>query len=505
MAVARPRPRTRRETLNTSWPWRVRDALAAQPRALWACTAVGLAHALVWAALIPTFQGPDEPVHVGYTQYIAETGDLPRPLSPYYTPPEDADALFGSLRWSLTEDPNWSPAHHRDLVNTLDDPGLSREDERGAGYAANNPALYYVLTALPYRAAAGRGLLDRIFAMRVFSALFAAATVAFVFLFLRGLLPRHPWSWTIGSLAVALQPVAAFIGGTVNNDTMLWTASAALFWLVARGFRRGLTLPLGVAIGAALATALLTKGGSYGLVPGTVVALAVMFWRAGEGRRRALVAGVASLAVVAMTFGAWVLASRYVFDRAGTSVTGGAIQPENAPLTVGGYLSYLWQTFLPPLSFMRDWFSEPRALPVWDVYFQGFVGRFGWFQFGFPPWVNWVGLAVVAVLALLAAKSLLDARVAVLRRRGELVAYLAFAVGMLFVVTAAGYRARVLDSVDFEQTRYLFPLLPLWGAFVVLAVRGAGRFYRAAGVLVIAVLGIHAVHSVLLTLARYYA
>ena len=104
--------------------------------------------------------------------------------------------------------------------------------------------------------------------MRLLSALIAGLTVAFTFLFLRELLPDSPWAWTVGALAVAFQPLFGFIGGGVTPDNLLFAASAALIWLLARAFRVGLTPRLGAAIGLAALAGVLTKQAMFGLLPG---------------------------------------------------------------------------------------------------------------------------------------------------------------------------------------------------------------------------------------------
>ena len=44
--------------------------------------------------------------------------------------------------------------------------------------------------------------------------------------------------------------------------------------------------------------------------------------------------------------------------------------------------------------------------PPWETFFKGFVGRFGWFQYGFAePWYR-VALGVFAVIAGLAGWAL---------------------------------------------------------------------------------------------------
>ena len=60
-------------------------------------------------------------------------------------------------------------------------------------------------------------------------------------------------------------------------------------------------------------------------------------------------------------------------------------------------LSYLWQTFLPPLPFMTDLFAG-SSLPVMDTYVREGFASFGWYTMEFAPWV-YRGIAV-ALLAL---------------------------------------------------------------------------------------------------------
>jgi hypothetical protein len=46
--------------------------------------------------------------------------------------------------------------------------------------------------------------------------------------------------WPVGAMALAVQPLFGFINRGVNNDAGLFAAGAAVLWLVARVFRRGL-------------------------------------------------------------------------------------------------------------------------------------------------------------------------------------------------------------------------------------------------------------------------
>ena len=48
-------------------------------RAAWLCALVAFLNSSAWAVWTPPLQAPDEPAHVYYVQYLAETGKVPRP------------------------------------------------------------------------------------------------------------------------------------------------------------------------------------------------------------------------------------------------------------------------------------------------------------------------------------------------------------------------------------------------------------------------------------------
>ena len=81
--------------------------------------------------------------------------------------------------------------------------------------------------------------------MRLASALFAAVAAFFAALFARELVPSAPWAWAAGGMVAAFQPMLGFMSGGVNNDSLLFAASAVLLYAVARALRRGLDVAAG--------------------------------------------------------------------------------------------------------------------------------------------------------------------------------------------------------------------------------------------------------------------
>ena len=476
------------------------------PRALWPPVLVAIVLSWVWSLSTPWFQVPDEVVHAGYVHYLGETGRVPRRINTALGRFDDLspelNAAVRGVPFSYQGVPFWeersSDAAHRRAAEQPD-----QESEGEAGTAANNPPLYYMVEAVPYVASRSANIFDRLLVMRLFSSLFAGLTVAFTFLFLRELLPGTPWAWTVGALGVALHPLLGFVSGGVNPDALLWAACAALFWLIARSFRHGLTLRRGAGIGAVLAVGMLTKGAMYGLVPGALLALAIGVWRAERpARRAAALAAGAGVAVAALPLLAWAAVSTAINQGGPPPITGGVRQGVTMSLRDG--LSYVWQVYLPKLPFMNEQFNL-GVYPLWDSYFQGFVGRFGYFNFGFQDRVNYLALAVFVGAVLLALRGLWLARAKLRARLPEAICYLALVLALLALLGAAGYQFERRIGLPFEQTRYLFLLLPLYGALLALAARGAGRLSRYVGVGLVAVAALHSLAAVLLTLSHYYS
>ena len=92
-------------------------------------------------------------------------------------------------------------------------------------------------------------------------------------------------------------------------------------------------------------------------------------------------------------------------------------------------------------------------------------------------------------------------------RRVELLAYGLLAGVLMLFVAAASYDALLRgNSGSGAQSRYLLPLLPLYGAVLALAARGVGRRWMpVAGTAIVLVLVAHDVFSQLLLISRYYA
>jgi hypothetical protein len=209
-------------------------------------------------------------------------------------------------------------------------------------------------------------------------------------------------------------------------------------------------------------------------------------------------------AIVIVPALAWVYASRHLVHRPATSIVGGLTNSDvNSVSSLSGQVSYVWQVFLPPLPTMND--QIPYWIP-WQTWFRGFIGIFGWFEFSFQEWVYTLGAVILGAVALLAGAELWRRRDALRRRWAELATYVLMVAGLLAVIEFAAYRYYATTHQFFEQTRYLFPLLVLYGAIVALAVRGAGRKWGpATGAFLVVLFMGHSLFSMFQVIARYYA
>jgi hypothetical protein len=492
--------------------WRIlvfaRSPRGRVPAAAWACALVACLNAAAWSLLTPPFQAVDEPDHFAYVQQLAATGLPPTSSSEGFAQAEQvtlADLNQYEVRLLPQNHPIFARAEQRKLQADLARIERSRQSPAGpAGVATGEPPLYYALQTIPYTIAGGT-VLDRLALMRLLSALLAGITALFVFLFLRETLPAVPWAWSIGALAVALAPLLGFVSGAVTPDAMLFALSAILFYCLARAFRRDLTPRLALTIGALTGIGLATKLNFVGLTPGVLLGLTLLALRARRRSSPRRAAGTFALALVAIA--APVLATVAVDTLSNRPPLGPAVGAAASSLgnhgTLLGELIYVWQLYLPRLPGMTSDFHNGFAPR--EIWFDGYVGLYGWLDTTFPGWVYTAALIPASLLAGLCVRELVRCRSALHRRAGELTVYAAIAVGLLLLVGVRSYSEFPAFGDYYGEARYLLPLLPLLGVALALAARGGGRRRGPIlGTLIVVLALAHDVFSQLQVVARYY-
>jgi hypothetical protein len=482
------------------------------PRAGRICFLIALVNAAIWGVVVPPFQVPDEISHFAYAQYLAETGKPP-PQGPgaQYSPEEQGTLErldFFSTIGRAGQRGIFTPAED-DAVRVFLATHPSPVGQGGASSATNQPPLYYALEAIPYWLSPSHDILTRLAFMRLLSALMAACTVLAVFLFLRELLPRTPWAWTVGALMVAFQPTFDFIAAGVHGDNLLFLTSTLTFLLLLRAYRRGLTTRRAALIGAIVAAGVLTKLTFIALLPGIALALALLGWRARpQGLRRALGMALLACAVAVIPVALYALLNVTAWHRGGITA-GGLAGATNSALPGGGAvtlretLDYTWELYLPRLWFMNHaFFAED---PIWATWLDGSIGHFGWLDYTFPAWVYNDGRDILYVLTALALVGLVRVRAGIKSMLPIFACFAVMAVGLLGAIGYAGIRYQLSTGYPFAQARYLFPLVVFYALFIVLAARAAPRRWAPLlGALLVVLAMTHGLFAETLTISRYY-
>jgi hypothetical protein len=488
---------------------RAADGRSTRVRPAVAIALVAFVNAASWALVTPAFEAPDEPDHFAYVQQLAETGRQPareEGVAPTFSADETI-ALDGVRAYSHVglgdTRPPWLSADERRWERRRAAAPHRRDDGGGASTASTHSPLYYALLAPGYLAVATQSSFSQLTLARLVSALLGALVAACAYGIVRELLPRQRLAAVGAGLLVAFQPMLGFMAGAVNNDTGVNAAAALTLYLTIRGLRRGLTWRLALGLGAALAVTPLMKGTGFAIYPAVALGLAGIAWRA---RRRldprAWVGGALAFAAVR---GAWALAAPALAHPGhgsgrGISAAGSVSGALQMP---GRFLEYLWQFFLPRLSFMPDLF--PQRSPAFDVYVKEGWAAFGWVTVLFPKWVYVVIALAMLTCGALAAAAVARERPAAVRRAVEL-AVIALAPLCVVTAVAGAYFAPDGRAVPAEQGRYIFPAATALATIAVGATFGVGRRWHPVllTVLVVATIGL-GFASRLLSLAGFFA
>lgn len=471
-------------------------------RRLLALLAVALVETLVWSIALPPLQGPDEVSHFAYTQRIVEAREIPwvvrgepaDPGNPYSTEVGVATLWAGiSPLWA---NPSARPAgtdvderiwHERDAAL-----GEDAKSDGGFTPALKNPPLYYLYAALPYAATYPATVFDRELAVRLANVVPLLAIVLFTWLMAGVLLGGRRWLQTLATAAVAVEPQLIHLSAVVNPDVFLaalWTAALYLMILLVRdGPARGrLALLLALCLASGF-----THGRGIALVVPAAAAVALAFRRhrrPGWPRAGALALAAAGLAVAGGGLALLLYATRGDLSPSGVRQLG----------------SYLWQFYLPKLSFM-----DPALRSDWgvrQVFVERFYGGFAQLEVNFSPGLIATLESASQAVALLALAGI-AASWQQLRRWWDIALVLALApVAMLALLHAKAYSSLVGGSSDPILTgRYLLPLIALYGLGIALAVSWLPRqLAQAVGAALLGGLVLLQLGALGILVERFYA
>jgi len=300
---------------------------------------------VAWSFAVPVFEGPDEPAHWRYANYLNQNHALP--LDSPSLPEAASPPLYYLLIAPLAVDTNLPPI------------GYVGEEE-GRRYFLFPPRMYQNTSGdlgryWPFRAA------------RLVSVLISIFTIWFCTLTGREASGSLGTGLLVGGL-VAFWPIFTFRGMNVSNDSLLAMLSALALYLIVRLIKRGFTWGIGIFAALAVAGAFLSKVAAIVLPVPLLLAIISekVPWRA--KLMRAGVLGAIMLVIVAP----WLIRNQLLYgDLLGRTVIV-KVATELGLLhrhSLGS--AYFRQTF-PPLFIMS------------------FIGYFGWLSLPLPLSVYWV-------------------------------------------------------------------------------------------------------------------
>jgi hypothetical protein len=285
------------------------------------------------------------------------------------------------------------------------------------------------------------------------------------------------------------------MSGVVNPDILLAAIWAAFAYVSVRLVLLGPSLRRLAAIALLVVASFLTHGRGIALLAPAAVAILLMLWRHRARYPRAVrIAPV--VAVVLGVIAAVVLQRRGAY---GGEVTLGP------HFSISGFLSYLWQFYLPGLPFMTA--APGPHYGFHEMVISEFVGgRFGSLEVGFAP-VVYAALQLVVVLMIAGVVAGVIAYRQQLARVWDVALLLAtIAVCELLLLHLVSYRSLSGNTGDpIIVGRYLLPLAAIYGvtgAFVaVTAGRRAGPLIASALIAISLALQLG---GLTLTIGRFY-
>jgi 4-amino-4-deoxy-L-arabinose transferase-like glycosyltransferase len=447
--------------------------------------AAALALGIAWSLVTPAWQAPDENSHFAFVQSLAEAGRLPG----------DASRAIFSTEQSVAASPGASNADQaaaqiatKMQASTTafrrwrDDAKATKDSERsdggGPNPASSNPPLYYLLETPAYLLTSSASIFTRLEALRIMSLLWLLGTIAGAWLLAGEIFGRDRTLQLLTAGAVGLAPMVLFLSATVGPDSALFALWSLALWLGVRLLKRGLDLRGATALLGIAGLGCLVKATTYALLPAVLLALGVAAVRAGGLRRPkdALVPLAGAAGALASTLGVYVVWTRLtgrVVSAQVTSVTG------PVDLNIREMVAYVWQYYLPRLSFQYDFPSSAATIPVYDVSFKGVWAAFGWLEVTYPDWVYLVLVGLTVIVVVFAGAGVWKDR-----RLSDrwVVAFLTLAaLGLLAGLHFTEYR-QIKSGVTFMQGRYLLPLAPLAAIALARAVAWVPAPRRATAV-----------------------
>ncbi len=264
---------------------------------LWLCF---ITRGCFYSALLPIWEGYDEPSHFSFIQYVAAHRSLPVPTTPVSREVEQSLHLL-PLSWEqrlhalappiYTEDSYWqlTAAGRSELqqqLNAIPPAWGMQPGTAPALYEAQQAPLYYWMMAVPLRLASGWSLPARVVLVRILSVAFVSLVVPIAYAAAKSFLGDD--AQALGAVAVVTcMPELMVDVSRVGNEGLAIVVYSLLTAFLLLAVRSGRSQWF-VAAGALLGVGLLTKAYFLFAIPAFLLVALYSLWRCGRERKQIL-------------------------------------------------------------------------------------------------------------------------------------------------------------------------------------------------------------------------
>ena len=415
---------------------------------------LSLLRGMLYGAIIPPWQAPDEPWHFEHAKLVY---DKDRPAGWRDRSPELQSAIIASMQ----------DYRFWDYV-----PWAMPPDEIVKWGELHQPPLYYQLSAWTLHFTVDRGMLTQLYVMRLVSVLLGALGVLLAHLSTRILFPEDGFLQVAVPGFVVFLPMHTYMTSVVNNDVLAEVAASLGICGVVLGLRYGFSLrgwrSTGVTLlwlallGLSLPLGFLSKRTFFFLIPvaflAVPLALALHFPRTWLGRLAVLL-GIGVLATVGIL------------------------------LWRSGWLLQRWTHVYSRLAYTSA-YPELGALlallPAMYTQYAEYLFKSFWAFFGYlTVELNLVWYALLAAACLTALVGLMSIGVRVAKGAARVAAWQGGTLALFFLSFLVIVALTVITFLNYEsgaiawagkgqmpQGRYLFPAIIPIGTLLTLGWRG---------------------------------
>lgn len=256
-------------------------------QALVGLIAIALLRGLLYSAINPPWQGPDEPKHFEYVWLLYQKRSF---VSIEDALPSMQQSIIDSMdRYEFSKFGSGS----------FDSDNLPRSFKQiwGAGGAftlLHRPPLYYLLNLPIFSLVDRQDIATRLYTLRLFSVILFALTTVTTFLTARELFPKDEFMYIGATSLVAFLPMLGFLFGTLSYDHLANLLVSLIWYLLVIFFKRGGSWGQVLGIAVLVGGITVTKRTTLSVLPVLLLAVPLYLWQA---RRRHLISRHALLAL----------------------------------------------------------------------------------------------------------------------------------------------------------------------------------------------------------------